>query len=680
MLSFLRRRVLPWAIWVAVMTAAAWLYLGQHRSKTRGFVEVAAYSVTAPQTGRLVSLTVQVGQHVSKDDVIAVLDGKDLEAELGVLQTERMRIQAELAAVATNTQVRMSQATRGVEESIDAAELEYQSARSERRVKAVELEALSKQLQHVKGLVDKGMADRRELARLEVSHTALEKELQQADVMIRKLQRRAGSARARRGDVPADATARATGPLRAELAVLDRREQLLTMRLDALVLKAPGDGEVTAVHLRGGEVATEGAPIVTITGPADAWRAGTPTVRVCVDEGDAEEIAVGEAVELSPGSGRGVAFLGRVVALSPDVAELPTRCWHDPRVPRWGRSVYVVLDDPIPVLPGQSFGVEFLGRMSSKVADEPEPLTQAPTIKTIAEPAAPPVPEDIVVPAALKSRSRFEPSGVVWVPALDRYVVVSDDTGHRKADEHAPLLFTMDREGRVDEVPLRIEGLDEIRDVESIAPAPDGGLYVLSSLSYSRKGRRDRSRTLFVRVALAEGRATVAGAVSLAPLFPERGVEIEGMTASADGGLFLGLKAPLTPAGEATIWYVGDPDALLTTGDPAKAKLRVWGTVPLQVIADGAPAPGGISELLELPDRSLLVAATASLSAEPEQQDGILVHVPGHDRLSNPLTVATFPGLKPEGLSLSPDGEGIVIVFDTGEEVPRWVEQPWPAS
>jgi hypothetical protein len=89
--------------------------------------------------------------------------------------------------------------------------------------------------------------------------------------------------------------------------------------------------------------------------------------------------------------------------------------------------------------------------------------------------------------------------------------------------------------------------------------------------------------------------------------------------------------------------------------------------------------PAGISELLELPDRSLLVAATAS-AGDPGQQDGMLVHVPAHERLSNPVTVVTFAGLKPEGLSLTPDGDGIMVVFDTGDDAPRWVEQPWPAS
>jgi len=35
-------------------------------------------------------------------------------------------------------------------------------------------------------------------------------------------------------------------------------------------------------------------------------------------------------------------------------------------------------------------------------------------------------------------------------------------------------------------------------------------------------------------------------------------------------------------------------------------------------------------------------------------------------------------GLKPEGLSLSPDGQRVVVVFDHGAETPRWLSLPRP--
>jgi hypothetical protein len=150
------------------------------------------------------------------------------------------------------------------------------------------------------------------------------------------------------------------------------------------------------------------------------------------------------------------------------------------------------------------------------------------------------------------------------------------------------------------------------------------------------------------------------------------------MTVTATGGLLLGLKAPLGPRDDAQIWHLERPDALLAAGDLAAGQLKLWGRVPLTVSADGATAPGGISELLELPDGSLLISATAT-GPEPTRQDGALYHVADRAGLAQPRLVRSFPGRKPEGLARSGSGDAIVIVFDAGAEAPLWMEQPWPA-
>ena len=87
----------------------------------------------------------------------------------------------------------------------------------------------------------------------------------------------------------------------------------------------------------------------------------------------------------------------------------------------------------------------------------------------------------MVLPDSLIKRSRFEPSGLVWVPQQHRYVVVSDDTGQVGLDEHAPWLFTMDRRGQVDPSPMLIRGADAVNDLESITAAAGGALYTLGS-------------------------------------------------------------------------------------------------------------------------------------------------------------------------------------------------------
>jgi multidrug resistance efflux pump len=696
--SVLRRYVLPWAVWGGVMGTAGWLWLGLNGGSARGYVDSVAYGVATPLPGRVATLSVEVGQRVRAGEVVATLDASEITAELATLAAERVRVEAEIAAVATSTRADVGESSREIEESVEAAEIAEQSARAARSVAAAQLAALDEQVKLVRDLIDKHMADRRELAELAVSQAALSKELQESEGLVRRLGSQVASTRTRRGAVPSDAVDRATDPLVAELIVLRREEQLLMLRKEALSLRAPGDGEVTEVFLRPGQVAMAGAPVASIIGPAGATTGGTPLVAVCLDELRAANVRIGEAVELAAPDGRGATLPGRVERLAAEVGELPQRCWRDPRLAEWGRPAWVALDEALPLLSGQSFMVSFLGRMSTSgprtseqaatPASDPEVTNTPPPVPRVA-------PAPIRVPPALAARSRFEPSGIVWSPALQRYVVVSDDTGLADgADEHAPWLFTMDASGVVDPEPVVIEGIDEIRDVESIAAAPDGGLYVLSAQSFSKGGKRSPARQRFVHVALADGRARATAKVHLATLLDAAGsaaltklgitstaeLEIEGLTATSEGGLLLGLKAPLASDGEAIVWHLRQPDALLGTGELVAGELTQWGHVRLPVTAGGASADGGISELLELDGGELLVAATPSAKDAAADQGGALVRVSGRQGLASPRLVRTFPGLKPEGLARTPNSDAIMIVFDAAAATPSWMELRWPAD
>lgn len=702
MTRFLRVRVLPWVVWLGTMAGAAMLWRGVHGGSARGYVETIDYAISASQTARIETVAVTAGQRVRAGQVIATLDATELGGELEILAAERRRIEAELGAVTSDTQLRMGDTTLRIAESLEANERTLQTLRGERAVNAAEFTATSHQLEVLQGLVDKRMADRRELDAVAVKHAALKKELQAADGMITQLVAQVAAARDRRQLLPTDATQRATEPLRAELAVLRRQEDLLRLRKEALTLRAPGDGEVTMLYMRAGEVAIAGTPIATIAGdggPASASMPSQARVFVCLDEAQAARVQPGEAALLYP-LGSGAAIPAHVDRLDPQISELPLRCWRDPKLPQWGRAAHVVPDDATPLLSGQSFTVGFQGHRSPHASEPGAPVVASAAVDQAAVPspdyataAAPASPMPMALPSTLLERTRFEPSALVWSPQLERFVVVSDDTGLADTTEHLPWLFTMDVRGRVDPEPLEIAGIDKLSDLESIAPAPDGGLYVLASQSRSKKGKRPPPRQRLVHVALAPGGARASAVVALAGLLDGAGrktltelgltstadLDIEGMTATAAGGLLLGLKQPLGPRHEAQIWHLERPDALLASGELAAGQLKLWGRVPLTVSADGITVPGGVSELLELADGSLLITATASGTAEPTRQDGALFHVADKGGLARPRLVRSFPGRKPEGLARSGSGDAIVIVFDAGAEAPLWMEQPWPA-
>ena len=119
-------------------------------------------------------------------------------------------------------------------------------------------------------------------------------------------------------------------------------------------------------------------------------------------------------------------------------------------------------------------------------------------------------------------------------PERDRFILVSDDTGTLTEQEHAPWLFTMTRTGQVDAEPLRLTGVEGVSDLESIAPGPEGSLYILASQSLSRKGKRPPERQLFARVTLDANGGTIIKAVQFADLLVAAGPEVQQRLGVAD--------------------------------------------------------------------------------------------------------------------------------------------------
>lgn len=700
MYEVLRRKVLPWAVWGGTMIAAALLWSGQQRVSATGHVVRVDVGVAPARAGRVHTLAVEVGDAVRAGQVIATLDGAEVEAELAILAAERQRIEAQLGATRVGAEARESATTRDLDASLSSAELALRSAKARRKVKSAELAAVSAQVKRLRDLVDQRMADRRELDALVIRQASARNEVDAADSLISQLVGEVASARGRRGSIEPESVEITAEPMKAELEVLDRRQDLLELRKRDLVLRAPSDGEVASVLVRPGEVASAGAPVVTLVG------AGGPRVSVCMSEARADEVAVGEAATLTP-RGRGEPLHGRVQAIGAHVGQLPSRCWRDPQAPEWGREVTVAIDDTATLLAGQSFHVVFEGTIlaapapaspieSGLAAASARPSTttrenaQAETEGASASEGPPPA--LMTIPAALAARTRVEPSAALWWAPRDRYLVVSDDTGLAERDEHAPLLLTMTRGGDLDPEPLRLAGIDGVSDLEAIAPGPSGSIYLLASQSRSQRGKRPPARQVFAEVAISEAGGAVTRAITLLDTLAAAGPEalealgvvdldhldLEGMSASADGGLLIGLKAPLGARDEALIWRLGRPDRLLAGDGLTAAELALWGSVPLRVQADGAEVAGGIAEILELPDRSLLLAATAA-GIDPVVQSGSLWHVRARARLAAPRRLREFDGLKPEGLALGPDAATILVVFDCGDETPRWLEVPWPA-
>ena len=294
--------------------------------------------------------------------------------------------------------------------------------------------------------------------------------------------------------------------------------------------------------------------------------------------------------------------------------------------------------------------------------------------------AATPTPLDLVVPPELSAKTTNpEMSGVTWVPALKRYLAVSDDTGILDTPTwHAPWVFTFDETGRFDSTVTVIEGIELLDDGESITPGPAGTFFLTTSHTISKKsGKSKPIRRQWLWLDLKEKRLISRGVFDLTTLISARAEELDlEALAFRNGALFVGLKAPLDEDGHAAIMRIENIVTAFSAEKPPTLSAVVWSRPGLEVPdAKGALVPEGVTDLLFLPDGRLVLAANAPKSGKPDDGGAIwLLTKPD----AKPVLLHRFPGLKPEGVTLSADGKHLVVVFDRGAEISQWVTLPLP--
>jgi hypothetical protein len=280
-----------------------------------------------------------------------------------------------------------------------------------------------------------------------------------------------------------------------------------------------------------------------------------------------------------------------------------------------------------------------------------------------------PQPQNVVVPAAVRAVTvPLELSGVRWVPALQRYLVVSDDTGlEGNKRKGAPYLFTLSEAGVVDAKPVVLEGVERVDDLESIAlGSTPAEFFAVTSHSLTKKGKARAERRQLLRIELNEGRFTVKESVDLDALGLTKlaggQLDVEAMDARKHV-LTLGLKAPLDAQGRAQLF----------TLDWDTKKFAPWRAVKLEV----SGVREGVSDLLFLADGRALLTSTRPKGVEGADPGGALWLLAPDEE---PVLLQRFPGLKPEGVSLTPDGKRVKLVFDRGAATPQWLEVALPGA
>jgi multidrug resistance efflux pump len=303
---------------------------GLGTGSARGFAEAIPLNVASSEGGRLIELTVTIGQDVKAGDAIAKLDGRALDLEHKRAEAEQAMLEAKLLAETSKE-----------DDSVMRAEVWRLRTVAGSQQDQAALSALDKEVGRLNGLLDDKL-----VKASDVEPRVREREALAARVGTFERARVAGQAgleeKGRAGADKHKAVVQLrTAPLREALRVSQATLAQIDLKIASLTLRAPADGIVSLINRRPGEIVAAGEAAVVIIG----HRPGVFEIYVPAREPRMPAVGMTAFVSRAGLGLFGKSFRGRVIEVAPTVIEMPERLRSSPHVPIWGRLIRVDASD-----------------------------------------------------------------------------------------------------------------------------------------------------------------------------------------------------------------------------------------------------------------------------------------------------------------------------------------------
>jgi len=669
------------AFWVIALISVIFLYFRYRVSnKFIGIVETKSHLIGVQEPGTIQDVLVPIGEKVKRGQVLVTLDFSDLQTAIGQLKDELSNIQKLDEARQNRYSLEFQREYLRLENEV--SDLTERLAMIE--AKRTELTGLNTEIERLKNAEEAGLGHSRDMADLIVQRDAIASYLREQGEEFKYQNQTLDKTRQTRQSLRA---ADANGMIKSMLLepverVEDLRREISVIehRMVMRTIFAPCDGYVVEMFAHQGDIVEEFIPILTVE------ESRTRYLTVYIPEKTKIGLEVGMRVRIYSQRLKRHVKPGVITFINPGYSQITERLTFQGQF-FWARSVRVELDDHHELLPGE----QIIARIDpnkdhddlfSQSAQAAEASTdrddQKSRLFTV---------EKMQIPKTLNEVSRIEPSGIAWLEDIGKYVIVSDDTGIKDAEnDHAPWVFLMDEKGRVESTPIVLKGVDRFNDLEAIAPTDNGILYLISSQNISKGGKRPGSREMILQVHYDGEELVVRDKVSFLTLllrsyskeqlselglreFEEDGkpvLNIEG-AAWRNHMLYLGLKVPVGEKG-AIIWRLRDPHTIFQNEKLNTGQLSVFGTIDL---GEHRGRTAGISDLT-FDSRGVLWALSTIAGAEDEDQLGGFHRI---DRFADDhleaVRIMDFPGLKSEGLC-SRELNHFFIVFDEDNDKPSF--------
>ncbi|MES3036316.1 MAG: efflux RND transporter periplasmic adaptor subunit [Bdellovibrionota bacterium] len=458
-------------------------------------------------------------------------------------------------------------------------------------------------------------------------------------------------------------------PLAVEIEDMNQEIIHLEEQRKNLSVFAEVSGVIGQVNFKEGETAPSFSTLITMSPQNPTY------VQGFIHENLHSSLEVGRKVKVTSVSASGAQIEGHIVSVGARIVAMPARLLHTPMATVWGREVVVEIPSNNTLLLGEKVQLKpkvklpFIG-LSTAIAETPKAATNITKL-----------PQEIKVPVDISRTLSFEPSGLVYLEDLKKFLVVSDDTD----DENTPYVFLMDQEGKVESRPLRINGIDQINDMESVSN--DGQmLYLMTSLKKSKKSDNQAAKGLFARAKRTELHFSNVETMDLKTalldaLAQSKDSEIQEISRlSKDGNfeveshfvksndLYIGLKFPVSPANISWVLKITDVDAMFLTGKVKASNISVW----KRILFPKDNIPHHLTDMI-------LVNNELYVSTDCEEQSCGAVWLVDAGQPSQARLIQFFPNLSPEGIAIDPRDSTLFVTFEQKQSAPMYIRIPLKA-
>jgi multidrug resistance efflux pump len=330
-----RLGILPALAFGTCLLLTLWLWNRQsNRGTVLGEVEAFQVDVTAGVEGQLVAPESdywQIFDRVAKGQILARLDDRDIQAQVAVLQAEIQTLQNELGAAQAEFEMDRANLGQGQQRQmadlmwqIEQRDLDAKRIRAEAQGIKAEMDALDARIAELERTRQSGMATTTALGalnELRLQRQALKGQLDAQAQLYQETKAQQQKLTDEQKQLPPlelPEVERLLDPIRAEMAVQEAMIQQLEVQRENLIVVAPFDGVITAIHRWPGQRTVPGDPIVTLASPDSGYVIGY------LRENQQIELYKGMKVALRVGGQPdSEEYISAVETIGPQVAPLP---------------------------------------------------------------------------------------------------------------------------------------------------------------------------------------------------------------------------------------------------------------------------------------------------------------------------------------------------------------------